>query len=282
MTVRLRAEVVGWDHPDTARAFERFQRHSDRYRFANRALASRAALRPGLRVLDLGAGDGGTQAEALPYLGEHDSILCVEPARAMRDLGRATVRDERVAWAASIPDTELLFDRVLCGAAIWQMPDLPRILAEIHGLLRPEGVLAFDVPGVYLGEPDPPGGGRDPHLLELPRAIAAEVRSRREHDAWNGTSGTWWATPGEPPPDRSTITETLEQAGFQARSWGFSFRFRQPEYREWLKIPPTTDGLLRGVPPRERERIVDRAYRLVDEHSWRWERWVGWTARKRP
>jgi SAM-dependent methyltransferase len=275
--------AIGWDHPETARAYRRFHRRSDRYRKANRALVNEACLRPGLHLLDLGAGAGGTAVAALPHLGEHDRILCVEPAAAMRRLGRATLRDERVGWASECPAARARFDRVLCGAAMWQMNPLERTFSLVHALLRPGGCLAFNVPALYLGEPDPPGGGRDPHLLELPQAIAQETISIRVTCEASGADAPTHALPGGNSPARHTVHTVggaLERTGFRARRWSFSIRFRQDEYREWLRIPPTTDGLLRGVQPRERERLIERAFRHVDERSWRWERWVGWTAWK--
>lgn len=62
--------MSGWDDADTARAYQQFESRHGRYRLANRALARHAELRPGLTVLDLAAGSGGTVAALLLELGE--------------------------------------------------------------------------------------------------------------------------------------------------------------------------------------------------------------------
>src|SRR5579862_6746951 len=95
--LRRQAMPIGWDHPDTARYYEAFCRWHARYTDANLALIAAAALRPGLRVLDLAAGTGRTAQAAL----EHGTQLtCVEPAHAMRQVGESRVPQARwlMAW----------------------------------------------------------------------------------------------------------------------------------------------------------------------------------------
>lgn len=277
----VRRSPVGWDHPATARAYQRFDLHSNRYRRANEELVAQAGLVVSLRVLDLGAGGGGTAAAALPYLGREGSVVCFEPAAAMQRLGRAAVSDPRVEWTSEWPSGTERFDRILCGAAVWQMVPLEWTFQRAHESLRAGGLFCFDIPALYLGEPDPPGGGRDPLLLGLPAALAREDGGRgREHRASDLGGPASWAGPGGDVPGRSTVEAALARVGFRARMWSFVLRFSQAEYREWLKIPPTTDGLLPGMTPHERARRIDRAYPGVDPDSWRWERWLGWTARK--
>jgi len=267
--------AIGWDHPDTARYYARFQRRFARYRRANRMLVRHAALAPAARVLDVAAGDGGTAAAALAALGARGRVCCFEPAGAMRALGMRTLVDRRVSWLERRPAEPGTFDRALCGAAIWQLRPLAETFREIHALLRPGGCLGFSLPALYLGEPDPPGGGRDPLLMELPAALAAEAAAAAPADE-----------PPEPttdaPPNAPTIDTWLAEAGFQSTRWTLATRFTQRAFREWLKIPPTTDRLLIGRTADERARLIDRAFRRVDPHAWRWERWAGWTAWKPP
>src|SRR5438477_175088 len=106
----------GWDNADTASAYERFCRRHDRYRKANAALVAHAALAPGQRVLDVGAGTGRTADVVLHAIGDAGTVLCVEPARAMRAVGQSRVRDPRVRWTDAIPaESPASFDRMLCG-----------------------------------------------------------------------------------------------------------------------------------------------------------------------
>jgi len=115
--------MTGWDHPDTVRYYEAFNRRHNRYRTANRALVRHAQLRPGLRVLDFAAGTGGTTAVALDVLGADGRVDCVEPAQAMRAAGVQKF-DGRVRWFADLASAATAYDRILCGAAIWQVPEI--------------------------------------------------------------------------------------------------------------------------------------------------------------
>jgi SAM-dependent methyltransferase len=261
------ARPLGWDHPDTARYYARFQRRFARYRQANRRLVRHATLAPGMRVLDVAAGDGATAAEVLSRVGGDGAVLCLEPAACMRALGERRLRDARVTWTAAWPTEPGSFDRIVCGAALWQLLPVARTLRTLFELLRPGGCLSFDIPALYLGEADAPGGGRDPLLLGVPAALAARIRPRCHG---GGSPGTTM--------DVSTFEVWLAAAGFRADRWSFSIRLGQRAYREWLKIPPTTDALLIGLTADERSLLIDEAFATVDASSWRWERWLGWTA----
>lgn len=271
------AAPIGWDDPDTARYYARFNRRHGRYRSANRVLVEHATLGSGMRVLDVGAGVGGTAAATLGRLGRAGSVVCCEPAAAMRALGERMLHDRRVRWTGTWPGDVTgavrPFDRILCGAAIWQLAPLDATFRRMHALLRPGGCLCFNVPAAYLGEPDEPGGGGDPLLLSLPAALATECPEVGREPASPVT--------GEDViPDAAVVDELLASAGFRSGRWRFRARLRQSAYRDWLKIPPTTDRLLLGLTADERARRIDRAFRRVDPTSWRWEGWVGWTAWK--
>lgn len=260
---------LGWDHRETARFYEAFCRRHRRYHQANRELVRHAALKPGLRCLDLAAGTGLTAEAASAKLGPAGRVVCLEPAAAMREAGRARLgSDPRVTWRADWPRTKERFDRVLCGAAIWQMPSLSDTFARVWQALAPGGVFVFNIPSLYLGEPDEPGGGDDPFLQALPVRVAARAK-------------------GEPPPavlafltDAADYEYSLQQAGFATSRWQFRLRFTQRTLRDWMKIPVLTDYRLAEFTPRQRAAMVDAAFAEVDADSWKWERWTGWTAVK--
>jgi SAM-dependent methyltransferase len=260
------ATAIGWDDPRTAHRYEAFCRRHGRYREANEALAAHAALAPGQRVLDLAAGTGRTAEAAMPWLGATGQVVCVEPAAAMRLAGQARLRDPRLAWTARCPDEPASFERVLCGAAVWQLQPLAATFRDLAALLRPGGALAFNVPSLYLGEPDEPGGGRDPLLLELPARLAESRVST--------------APAGEPLPNAAGMEALLAAAGLRPERWTFRVRLTQEAYRDWLRIPVLTDWLLAGLDPDERECRLEEAFAYTDAASWRWERWTGWTAWK--
>ena len=250
-----------WDHPDTARYYEAFSRAHVRYREANLALCAAADLGLGQRVLDVAAGLGGT-AEVARATG--CEVVCFEPARAMRESGKRAVTEAQ--WTGAWPEAAGAFDRVLCGAAIWQMIPLEKTFARVSALLHVGGVFAFNVPSMYLGEVDPPGGGRDPMLLELPALVAAGRAPRAQAVA--------------APPDAARIDELLREAGFEARRWCMRLRLTQAALRDWMKIPVISEALLGGIQADERAARIDAAYAECDAASWRWETWTGWTAWK--
>lgn len=258
--------AIGWDDARTASAYERFCRRHARYRAANDALAAHAELGAGHQVLDVAAGTGRTAETVLPYVGAHGRVLAVEPAHAMRTAGARRLDDPRVSWADALPDDDARFDRIVCGAGIWQLLPLDATLARLAALLVPGGALAFNIPASYLLEPDRPGGGKDPYLVGLVAAVECSPTQEHEH------------TIIAPPRSADEIDRALGAAGFRAERWSFELRLTQAAYRDWLKIPPVSEGFLAGVPPGERARRLDEAYRRADRRSWKWERWVGWTA----
>ncbi|MEO8595656.1 MAG: class I SAM-dependent methyltransferase [Candidatus Solibacter sp.] len=251
-----------WDHPDTARYYAAFCATHARYRDANLALGAAALLRPGMRVLDLAAGSGGTAEVACAAGCE---VVCFEPARAMRAAGERGVAEAR--WTSVWPAVGGAFDRVLCGAAIWQLTPLAETFARVAALLEVGGAFVFNIPSLYLGEADLPGGGCDPLLVELPARLAV------------GRSPQAEAAPA--PPDAEGMGLLLRAAGFEPWRWCMRARFTQEDLRDWMKIPVLTESLLGGMPADERAALVDGAYAECDGGSWRWEMWTGWTAWRR-
>ena len=254
-----------WDQTATARSYEAFCGRHGRYREANQELAAHASIGPGQRVLDVAAGTGRTAEALLPNLGPDGRVFCFEPARAMGRAGARRLRDRRVRWLAEWPDSGT-FDRIVCGAGIWQLLPLAETFARLADRLRSSGALSFNIPALYLGIPDQPGAGRDPLLQEL----AARVTDGRTPTA--GRS--------EPLGGPDTIDAQLREAGLIPTRWSFEIRLTQAAYRDWLKVPPMTSGWLGGLTPEQRTERIDRAYAAVDRESWRWERWLGWTAWK--
>jgi SAM-dependent methyltransferase len=262
--------AIGWDHPDTARYYEAFNRRHSRYRTANRVLIHYSSLAPGQHVLDFGAGTGGTAACALEWIGAEGRIDCVEPAAAMRAIGEGKF-DDRVCWFAHLPRSSETYDRILCGAAIWQLPVLAAGLRELIERLAPGGALCFNIPAAYLGLADAPGAGRDPWLIELPAALARIA-----------PAGCPCPLKTTPLPAPGELTRLLESCGLLVTTWSAAGRFTQSAFRDWLKIPVVGESLLGSLDAGRRATLIDEAYLQVDGKSWRRERWLGWTAWKIP
>jgi SAM-dependent methyltransferase len=260
--------MSGWDDPSTARYYQAFERRHPRYRRANRALVAQAGMGPGLRVLDLAAGTGGTTAALLECLGPEGRVDCVEPSRAMREAGIERLgSDARVHWWSALDEPEGLFDRIVCGAALWQFDDLPALFLQLSRRLKPGGGLCFNIPGAYVGRPDRPGGGRDPWLTGLP----ARLLSR-------GAQPAGGASPPRALHSVDGVTAMLRQCGLQVRTWGHTQRFGQAALRDWMKIPVLNAYLWPDLDAEERARRIDAAYESLDAASWRREHWCGWTA----
>ena len=262
--------MTGWDHPDTVRYYEAFNRRHTRYRTANRALVRHAQLRPGLRVLDFAAGTGGTTAAALDILGADGRVDCVEPAQAMRTAGMQKF-DARVRWFADLESAGTGYERILCGAAIWQVPNVAACIRALAERLAPGGALCFDIPAAYAGEADPPGRGPDPLLTELPAALARL-----------GAGGEPQASAPVTLARREDLHAALSACGLVPCSWRFVSRLTQRAYRDWLKIPVLTDQLLGSLDADQRAAAIDAASAETDPASWRREHWLGWTAWRPP
>jgi len=262
--------MTGWDHADTVRYYEAFNRRHTRYRTANRALVRHAQLRPGLRVLDFAAGTGGTTAAALDILGADGRVDCVEPAQAMRTAGMQKF-DARVRWFADLESAGTGYERILCGAAIWQVPNVAACIRALAERLAPGGALCFDIPAAYAGEADPPGRGPDPLLTELPAALARL-----------GAGGEPQASAPVTLARREDLHAALSACGLVPCSWRFVSRLTQRAYRDWLKIPVLTDELLGSLDADQRAAAIDAASAETDSASWRREHWLGWTAWRPP
>jgi SAM-dependent methyltransferase len=132
--------------PDRARSFEAAAAAYERYRpeYPREALqwvADRLELRPGARVLDLGAGTG-KLSRGLVALGL--DVVAVEPGRAMLDQLRTAVPEAQAleGSAESIPLPDASRDAVFAGQAFHWF-DRARVLPELQRVLRPRGGLGL-------------------------------------------------------------------------------------------------------------------------------------------
>ena len=93
----------------------------------------------GRRVLDIGCGTG-RAAEALVERGSR--VWGVEPEPEMAALARERVSTVKVAPAERLPFKEGWFERALMWLVV-HLVDRPKVLAELHRVLAPEGRLAI-------------------------------------------------------------------------------------------------------------------------------------------
>ena len=203
------ADVAAWrerlGRPGNRAVYEEFDRRHDRYRRANEALVGEAALEPGQRVLDVGAGprrDGAGRVGRCPGL----DVLCVEPAAAMRERGRA------IRGRALDGDAAGASASTACSAA-------PRSGCSARSARRSRGWPRWSRPAAHLrsrsrrstsASRTSPAAERDPLLLELPARLA-DGRVPR-------------APAGELIPDPAPL---LRDAGLGPRAWSFEVRLTQ-------------------------------------------------------
>jgi hypothetical protein len=211
-------------------------------------------------VLDVAAGTGRTAELVVAAVAR---VICWEPAAAMREAGQRRV--PAAEWLDSPPEDA--YDRVLCGAAAWQWQPFAGFAQFAAGRLPSGGAVAFNIPSLYLGIPDEPGGGPDPLLLELAGRLARGAVPR--------------AAPLQEALSADRIEADLAAAGLEPESWQFRIRISQECLCDWYRIPVLTDALLGELDADERDARVEQALAHLAMDSWKWEGWMGWTAWKR-
>ena len=103
------------------------------------------ALRPGLRVLDLGAA-GGHLGRAVR---ERCSYLAgVEPDSTLPDSARHGYDDWRMVDALHAGEWERPFDVIVCADVLEHLASPEALLARIHSWLHADGILLVSLPNV--------------------------------------------------------------------------------------------------------------------------------------
>ena len=123
-------------------------------------------LEPGERVVDVGSGAGFDSFVAAGQVGPEGQVVGVDmtPEMLLRSrktattLGLANV-EFREGLAESLPVEESWADAVISNGVINLCPDKQAVLAEIHRVLCPGGVLQFA--DIANGRPLPPEALRD-------------------------------------------------------------------------------------------------------------------------
>ena len=126
--------------------------------------AIRHGIEPGMRVLDVGPGNGTYTLGAAERLGSEGQLIAIdiEPKiieRLQKRIeleGIANIK-ARVADAYELPFEDSYFDLIYMITVINEIPDIPRALKEFHRVLKPSGKLVFSE---LLLDPDYPLAGK--------------------------------------------------------------------------------------------------------------------------
>ena len=105
---------------------------------AARALASAGALKPGARVLDIGAGTGRV---AIPFADLGFRVVALEPALSMLGELRSKAPEQRIRLVAGegarLPFAHSRFDAVVLARILYLMSDWPAVLRQARDALKP-------------------------------------------------------------------------------------------------------------------------------------------------
>jgi ubiquinone/menaquinone biosynthesis C-methylase UbiE len=122
-----------------------------------RDLLDTAALRPGMRVLDVACGTGIVARLAAPQVGPTGQVVGSDTNEAMLEVARAQVQPTgaHVEWrqgdATKLPFPDAEFDMVLCQHGLQYVADRPAALREMKRVLVSGGRLGLSVFSESIG-----------------------------------------------------------------------------------------------------------------------------------
>ena len=115
----------------------------DRLRF----FAGHFRLQPGERVLDIGCGSGRLIPIVCEQIGPHGSLVELDFAPGMLELGRSKANGNNVTFVAgdahSLPLADRDFDKVIALALLPHLDNKAAALKEFHRVLKPNGMLVI-------------------------------------------------------------------------------------------------------------------------------------------
>jgi ubiquinone/menaquinone biosynthesis C-methylase UbiE len=112
--------------------------------------ASRHGIKPGMRVLEVGPGNGTYTLGAARQIGPQGELVTIDIEQKMIERVERRVAaegltniDARVADVYDLPFDAESFDLVFMITVINEIPDIPKALSEFYRVLKPAGKLVF-------------------------------------------------------------------------------------------------------------------------------------------
>jgi SAM-dependent methyltransferase len=101
------------------------------------------------KVLEVAAGTGVVTRHLASMLPESVSIVATDLNQPMLDMAETIGTDRPVVWrqadALDLPFPDETFDAVVCQFGAMFFPDRPKAFREVHRVLKPAGLFAFNV-----------------------------------------------------------------------------------------------------------------------------------------
>ena len=242
-------------------SLEKFTRHSF-YQEVNQRLVEMAALRPGLRVVDLGAGTGAVTRLLLKEVsgGKGAEVYAVDPSetaleaarRNLEQLGGAMTRfvqggAEKLSQLVRGP-----VDAVFFCNAIHLIQEKAQVLREVRGTLRQGGTFSFNT--TFFAGAEPPEADQ----LYRRWMMKAQRTLRKEY----GLTPTREKTSARVRLSQDEYVQLLEEAGFRVdRCEMMQVNFDIQSFEDISEYSLWIHGILPGVPLKEGSETLKQTIR---------------------